>query len=72
MIKNAETWDILRSQGYAVGTPDLQTGRVRVWNRASDEAADVEIGSELTELAEGKLTFEDILARREDEAPERD
>jgi len=58
---------ILRAQGYAVGTPDVHTGRVRVWIRGSDEAVDVEIGRELHELAEGKLSFEDIRARREDE-----
>jgi len=59
--------DILRAQGCAVGTPDPHTGRVRVWIRGSDEAVDVEIGRELHELAEGKLSFEDIRARREDE-----
>jgi len=52
---------------YAVGTPDVHTGRVRGWIRGSDEAVDVEIGRELHELAEGKLSFEGIWARREDE-----
>ena len=55
--------DILRAQGYAVGTPDVHTGRVRIWIRGSDEAVDVQIGRELHELAEGKLSFEDIRAR---------
>lgn len=68
MMKDTEALDILRAQGYAVGTPDVHTGRVRVWIHNSDEAIDVEIGRELHELAEGKLTFEDIRARREDEA----
>jgi hypothetical protein len=67
MMKDMEALDILRAQGYAVGTPDVHTGRVRVWIRATDEAVDVEIGRELRELAEGKLTFEDIRERREDE-----
>jgi hypothetical protein len=67
MMKDAEALDILRAQGYGVGTPDAHTGRVRVWIRGSDEAVDVEIGRELDELAEGKLSFEDIRARREDE-----
>ena len=67
MMKDAEVLDILRAQGYAVGTPDVHTGRVRVWIRGSDEAVDVEIGRELHELAKGKLSFADIWARREDE-----
>jgi hypothetical protein len=67
MMKDAEALDILRAQGHAVATPDVHTGRVRVWIRGGEEAVDVEIGRELHELAEGKLTFEDIRARREDE-----
>ena len=66
MMKHTEALDILRAQGYAVGTPDVHTGRVKVWICGSDEAVDVEIGRELHELAEGKLSFEDIRARRED------
>ncbi len=68
MMRDTEALDILRAQGYAVGTPNADTGRVRIWVRGSDEAVDVEIGRELHEVAEGKLTFEDIQARREDEA----
>ena len=67
MMRDTEALDILRAQGYAAGTPDVHTGRVRVWLRSSDEAVDVEIGRELHELAEGKLRFEDIWARREAE-----
>ena len=67
MMKDANALDILRAQGYAAGTPDVHTGRVRVWLRGSDEAVDVEIGRELHELVEGKISFEDIRARREDE-----
>ena len=68
MTKDTEALDILRAQGYAVGTPDVHTGRVRVWIHGSDEAVDVEIGRELLELAMGKLSFAEIRARREDEA----
>ncbi len=68
MMKDTEALDILRAQGFAVGTPDVHTGRVRVWIHDSDEAVDVEAGRELHELAEGKLTFADIRTRREDEA----
>lgn len=64
MMTDTEALDILRAQGYAVGTPDVRTGRVKVWIRDSDEAVDVEIGRELHELAEGKLSVEDIRARR--------
>jgi len=67
MMKQTDALDILRAQGYAVSTPDVHTGRVRVWIRLSDEAIDVEIGRELHDLAEGKLSFEDIRAMREDE-----
>jgi len=62
-----EALNILRAQGYAVGMPDVRTGRVRVWVGGSNDAVDVLIGRELHELAEGKLTFEEIQERREDE-----
>jgi hypothetical protein len=67
MMKDTDALDILRGQGYAVGTPDIHTGRVRVWIHDSDEAVDVEIGKELLELAMGKLSVAEIQARREDE-----
>lgn len=67
MMKDADALDILRAQGYAVGAPNVHTGRVRVWIGASDEAVDVELGRELYDLATGKLNFEDIRAQREDE-----
>ena len=68
MMKATEALDILRAQGYAVGTPDAHTGRVRIWMHDGDEAVEVDAGRELRELAEGKLTFADIRMRREDEA----
>ncbi len=68
MTKAAEALDTLRTQGYVVAEPDVHTGRVRIWMRGVDEAVDVEHPGEVRDLAEGKLTFEEIQARREDEA----
>jgi len=68
MMQDTEALDILRAQGHAVGAPDAYAGRVRVWIRGSDEAVDVQLGRELHELAEGKLSFDDVRLRREDEA----
>jgi hypothetical protein len=62
-MKVEDALDILRAQGYGVGTPDAHAGRVRVWRRESDDAVDVETGRELFELAEGKVSFEEILER---------
>ena len=61
-----EALDILRAQGHAA-TPDTN-GWVRVWIHGSTDAVDVKIGRELHELAEGKLSFDEIRERREDEA----
>jgi len=63
-----EALDILRAQGHTAGIPD-RNGWVRVWIHGSDDAIDVRVGRELQELAEGKLSFEDIRELREDEAP---
>jgi hypothetical protein len=67
-MMDQDAFEILRAQGHFVAEPDLQTGRVRVWLRDSDEAIEVEPGRELHELAEGKLTVEEIQLRREEEA----
>ena len=67
MTRVTDTLDILRAQGYGVGTPDVHTGRVRVWIRGSEEVLDVDIGTELNELASGQLTVEEIRGRRDDE-----
>lgn len=67
-MKDAEALDILRAQGYAVGTPDVYTGRVRVWIHGGDEAVDLEMGRELLEMAMGKLSFAEIRARRDAES----
>jgi hypothetical protein len=68
MMNDRDALDILRAEGHAVGTPDVHTGRVTVWYRGGDDPIDVEIGRELHELAEGKLSFDDIRARRDEEA----
>ena len=67
-MTNTEALDILRAQGYSAGTPDVHTGRVRIWIRGGDEAVDVQIGRELCDLAQGKVNLEEIRAVREDEA----
>jgi methyl coenzyme M reductase subunit D len=64
-VKDTEALEILRAQGPVVGTPDVHTDRIRVWIHRADEAVDVKIGRELHELAEGKLSIEDIQERRE-------
>jgi hypothetical protein len=63
-----EALDVLRAQGHAAGIPD-RNGWVRVWIHGSDDAIDVRTGRELQQLAEGKLSFDDIRELREDEAP---
>ena len=67
-MKDQEALEILRAEGHYVAGPDEFTGRVRVWIHGSDEAIEVEAGRELHELAEGKITVEELLARREEEA----
>lgn len=60
----SDAMDILRAQGHAVGTPDDPVhGHVRIWIEGHDRAIDVETGRDLIYLAEGKLTFEDLLGR---------
>lgn len=68
MITDSEALDMLRTRGYAAGLPDVHTGRVRVWIPGTEEAIDVQLGRELRELAQEKLSFEDIAERRDDEA----
>jgi len=57
--------DILRAQGYAVGSPDDKTNRVPVWVHGSDQMAEVDRGQELTYLAEGKITLDEVVERHE-------
>jgi hypothetical protein len=59
--------ELLRAQGHAAGTPD-RNGWVRVWIHGSNDAIDVKAGRELHDLAEGKLSFDELRERREDEA----
>jgi hypothetical protein len=68
MMTDTEASDILCAQGHFAGTPDIHSGRVTVWIHGSDEAVAVQSGRELRELAEGKLSFDEIRAWREDEA----
>jgi hypothetical protein len=63
-----EALDVLRAQGHTAGIPD-RNGWVRVWIRGGDDAIDVRAGRELQELAEGKLSFQEIRELREDETP---
>jgi len=67
-VTDKEALEILRAQGHAAGIPD-RNGWVRVWIHGGNDAIDVRAGRELRELAEGKLSFEEILELREDEAP---
>jgi uncharacterized protein YbjT (DUF2867 family) len=65
-MRDNEALDILRAQGHAATTP-YRNGWVQVWIHGSNDAVDVKSGRELHELAEGKLSFDDIRERREDE-----
>ena len=68
MMSDTEALEIVRAQGYAASAPDVHTGRVRVWvHGSSGSAVDVEAGREIHELAEGKLTLEEMRSRREEE-----
>lgn len=66
-MTDKQALDILHARGYATGTPDARSGTVRVWTNQSGFAADVAMGKELQDLAAGKLSFEEICDRREDE-----
>jgi len=64
-----EALDILRAQGHAVGVPGAERpGRVRVWVHGGGTSVEIETGRELWDVAEGKLTLEEVLERREFEA----
>ena len=71
MMTDREALDILRAQGYGAGAPDVRTGRVRIWLRGSDEPVAVVPGG-ADDLAEGRLTVDEVRARREDETVIRD
>ena len=59
---------ILRAQGHAAGNPD-PNGWVRVWIHGGDDFIEVKAGRELHELAEGKLSFDEIRELRVSEMP---
>jgi len=61
-----EALRMLRAQGHATSIPD-RSAWVRVWIHGGTDAVDVKTGKELHELAEGKLSFDEIGERREDE-----
>ena len=67
-MTDMEALDILRARGHFAGTPDIHSGLVTVWIHGTNEAVEVQSGRELHELAEGKLSFDEIRAWREDEA----
>ena len=67
-MTDTEALDILRAQGHAAGAPDIHAGRVTVWIHGSDDAVEVECGRELHDLAEGKLSFDEIRRWRDDES----
>ena len=66
-MNDQEASDILRAQGYAVSAPDLHTGRVRLWPRDGSDGVEVQAGRELHDLAEGRLTLDDVRAIRDKE-----
>jgi hypothetical protein len=63
-MTDKEALEMIRAQGHAAGTPDPRTGRVRVWIRNTNESLDVSIGTELHDLASGKLSMDEIRERR--------
>jgi hypothetical protein len=64
-MSDDEALEILRGEGHAAGQPDFHSGRVRVWVAHTSSVIDVQLGMELRELAQGKLSFEEIRERRE-------
>ena len=66
-MTNKQALEILRARGYATGTLDARSGRIRVWTHQSGFAVDVAMGQELEDLAAGRLSLEEISDRREDE-----
>ncbi|MEO8592257.1 MAG: hypothetical protein ABI759_02950 [Candidatus Solibacter sp.] len=67
-MTDTEALDILHAAGHVAGMPDVHTGRVTVWIRGTEETVSVQSGRELHELAEGKISFDQIREWREDEA----
>jgi len=59
--------DLLRARGYVVGDPDAHSGEISVWTPGGAYALKVRVGKELGEFAAGKLTWNEVAQRREDE-----
>jgi hypothetical protein len=66
-MTDKQALEILRTRGYATGTPDTRSGKVRVWSNQGGLAVDVAMGRELEDLAVGRLSLDEISDRREDE-----
>ncbi len=58
------TIQALKAQGYEVGETAVQDGQVRIVVRSADGSALVTVGQELHDLAAGRLTLAEIVARR--------
>ena len=67
-MTDQEALYILRVQGHSAGIPD-RNGWVRVWIHGGDDFIEVKVGRELHELAEGKLSFDEIRELRVSEVP---
>ncbi len=61
-----EALKLLQGQGHGVG--NVVSGQVRIWIHGGAETVDVQSGRELQDLAAGRISFDDILERRDDEA----
>ena len=58
------TIQALKAQGYEVGETAVQDGQVRLVVRSNNGSALVTVGQELHDLAAGRLTLPEIVARR--------
>ena len=58
------TIQALKAQGYEVGETAVQDGQVRLVVRSNDGSALVTVGQELHDLAAGRLSLAEIVARR--------
>ena len=63
-----EAIEKLQKAGYTVGHAESFYGHIRVWVYRGNLEAEVEVRQELRDLAEGRLTLEEILAKRQKEA----
>lgn len=59
-----EALKLIRAQGFVLGTLDPRTGRMRIWIGGEGEFVEVHAGTELHDLACGKLSIDEIRERR--------